>query len=109
MASAPVLCGWLSADRDPDADDADEDQDHADQDDEMGGVLAQREARNGPFFDVRDEAVLYEIEQQAEGHHGHAETGQTRKRRPSRERRDGERIDQWRTSWSVSIANADYC
>lgn len=66
---------------DPVADDADEDQDHAGQNDEMGGVLGEREARDAPVVDMGDEVVLHEVEQEAEDHHDDAEPGKTRERR----------------------------
>jgi hypothetical protein len=94
MGEPPVLHWTPAADSHPGPDDSDQDEDHADEDDEMSGVLTEREAGNPQLVRMRHEVVLDEIEQQAEGHHGHPEPGETRKRRAGGERRDWERIDQ---------------
>ena len=89
--------------------------DHADEDDEVSCVLTQRETRDPWLGDVRDEVVLDEIEEQAEGHDRDPETGKHREWRACRqqraggERRDRERIDQSAYLRSVSIANVGYC
>ena len=50
----------------------------------MSGVLTQGKAHDPLLVDVRDEVVLDEIEQQAEGHDQHPEPGETRERRAGR-------------------------
>ena len=75
----------------------------------MSGVLTEWEARDPQLVGVGDEVVLDEIEQQAEGHHGHPEPGETRKGRAGWERRDREQIDQSAYLRCVSIANVRYC
>jgi hypothetical protein len=115
MARTPVLVGTPVVEAYPGADDADQDEDHADEDDEVSGVLTQGEARDPQLGDVRDEVVLDEIEQQAEGHDRDPEAGKSREWRAARqrrtggERRDRERIDQSAYLRGVSIANVDYC
>ena len=98
-----------AADSHPGTDDADQDEDHADEDDEMSGVLAEREAGDPQLVRMRDEVVLDEIEQQAEGHHGHPKPGEAGKRWVGGERRDRERIDQAAYLRGVSIASVRYC
>jgi hypothetical protein len=114
MARAPVLLERLAADPDPDADDSGENQDHANENDEMCGVLGQREAGDTSLVDVGDEIVLDEVEQQTEHHDRHPESGKTRKWRSDRERRGSDRrdrewIDQSACLRCVSIANVGYC
>jgi len=109
MGETPVLHGTPAADSHPCPDDADQDEDHADENDKMSGVLTKREAGDPQLVGMRHEVVLDEIEQQAEGHHGHPEPGETRERRARGERRDRERIDQSAYLRSVSIANVRYC
>jgi hypothetical protein len=86
MAKTPVVVGTPAADLHPGADDADQDEDHADEDDEVSGVLSQREARDSLIVHVRDEVVLDEVEEQAEGHDRQAEPGETREGRAGGER-----------------------
>jgi hypothetical protein len=115
MARTPVLVGTPVALARPGADDADQDEDHADEDDEVSGMLTEWEARDPRLGDMRDEVVLDEIEEQAEGHDRDPESGKRRERRASRERRAGgerrdrERMDQSAYLRSDSIANVRYC
>jgi hypothetical protein len=65
---------------DPVVHDAGEHEHHADQDDQMGGVLGDRERADGPLPSVIDEAVLDDVEQEAERHDSEAELCRPRQR-----------------------------
>jgi hypothetical protein len=94
MGQAPWLVGTAAIQSTPGPDDAGQDEDHADEDDEMGGVLAQRDAGDALLIEVRDEIVLDDVEQEPEGHHRDPEPGKARQRRSMGERRERVRIDQ---------------
>ena len=88
----------------PGADDADQDEDHADEDDEVSGVLTQGKARDLRLTDMRDEVVLDEVEQQAEGHQRDPESCESRERRVGIERRaSGGRRDRLRIDQSACL------
>jgi hypothetical protein len=110
MARTPVLVGTPVAESHPGADDADQDEDHADEDDEVSGVLTQWKARDPRLGDVRDEVVLDEIEEQAEGDDRDPEPGKRRERRAGRQRRaGGEQRDRERIDQSAYLRRRLYC